>query len=270
MNDLTAIDPIEQQRLKEKMGIETNTSADRVPMLKVNLDFEDDAGNELKPGTIYLKDHEPTVYAKEFKLRVLGHHYQYIEYSPELKKTVCKTTINKSFNQDFLDTRGSTKCGMTKPKSKMDEYEKERFKNVTCFRMVRGLVSFEGTDASGNTHHVENQPVILMLKGSNFMPYDEEVVRKLPKGTSAWDYWLNVKLERRKNGSVTYYVYHYDFDPAATLPLDQRTADTIKVFSEMVDRENSRIMESHYKAIEERNSGAYEPAEDDSLDADFE
>jgi hypothetical protein len=270
MNDLTVIDAAEQQRLKEMMGMETRSQSDRVPMVKINSDFEDDEGNELKPGTIFLRDHEPLAYTKEFKLRVLGQHYQYIEYNPEQNKTVCKTTINKSFGHEFLDTRGTRKCGMTKPKSKMEEYEKKRFENVTCFRQLRGLVSYEGQDKYGNTHVIENQPAILLLKGSNFMPFEEEVVKKMPKGSALWDYWLNVSLERRKNGSVVYYVMHYDFDSSQVQPFDAMTADTVKAFAAMVDRENDRILNAHKEAVAERSSGDYEVAEYDDLDSDLE
>ena len=172
MNDLTVIDPVEQQRLKEAMGVSVGSdNVERVPMVKINSDFEDDNGNEIPPGSIYLRGEEPLTYAKNFKFRVLGHHYQYIEYDPEKGATVCKTVINKKIGQDFLDTRGTVKCGMTKPKSKMEPYEKERFKNVTCFRELRGLVSYDGVDAKGNSKTIENQPAIILLKGSNFYAF---------------------------------------------------------------------------------------------------
>lgn len=272
MNDLTVIDPAEQQKLMEMMGMSTGGSeqSDRLPMIKINTDDEDENGNELPRGTMYLRGMDPSVYAKEVKIRVLGMHYQYIEYDPDQNKTVCRTTINKSFNQDFLDTRGTTKCGMTKPKSKMEAYEKERFKNVTCFRQLRGLVSYEGVDAKGNTVSVENQPMIMLLKGSNFMPFDEEVVKKLPRGSAVWDYWLNVSLERKKNGSVTYYVMHYDFDASAVNSFDSDTAATVRRFAEMVEDENSKIISSHKKALTDRDTGNYEVAEYESLEADFE
>lgn len=274
MNDLTVIDAAEQQRLKEMMGVtvDSNSGTERVPMVKINTDTEDDEGNEIRPGTIYLRDNDPVVYAKEFKLRVLGQHYQYIEYNPELNKTVCKTTINQSLmkKHDFLDTRGTRKCGMTKPKSDMEEYEKKRFQNVTCFRQLRGLVSYEGTDKHGNPKTIENQPAILLLKGSNFMPFEEEVARRLPKGSTFWDFWLNVSLERRKTGSVVYYVMHFDFDPSDVQPFDPKTAETVRAFADMVDRENERIIEAHKEAVSARTSGDYEVAEYEDLDSDLE
>lgn len=273
MNDLAVIDPVEQQRLMEMMGVTASTGSnqqgDRVPIIKINTDDEDENGNEIPRGTMYLRDHDKIAYAKEIKVRVLGQHYQYIEYDPAVNKTVCKTTINKSFNQDFLDTRGTLKCGMTKAKSKMEEYEKKRFENVTCFRELRGLVSYEGVDAQGNTVTIENQPMIMLLKGSNFMPFEDEVMKKLPSGAAVWDYWFNVSLERRKNGSVVYYVMHFDFEPDAVHPFDSKTAETVKRFAEMVESENRRIVDQHKKAISDRDSGDYEVEDYEDLEADF-
>ena len=63
MNDLTVIDAAEQQRLKELMGVTVDSSSgtERVPMVKINTDPEDDEGNEIRPGTIYLRDNDPVV-----------------------------------------------------------------------------------------------------------------------------------------------------------------------------------------------------------------
>jgi len=271
MNDLAVVDPREEQRLKEMMGVvPEEQSNDRVPKVKINLDDEDEAGNELTRGTMYLRDHSEISYAKNIKIRVLGQHYQYIEYDPELNKTVCKTLLQKNFRQEFLDTRGTSKCGMTKPKNSMEQYEKERFKNVTCFRQLRILTSYEGVDASGKTVKIENQPAIMLLKGSNFMPFEDEVVKKLPKGASVWDFWINVTLERKKNGSVTYYVMHYDFDASSVAPFDIQTSETVRTFADMVEKENSKILKAHKTAISARSAGEYPVAEYDNLEADFE
>lgn len=271
MNDLSVIDPVEQQRLKEAMGLATNTgNATVLPRIKINTDFEDDDGNEIPPGSIYLTDVDKTVYGKNFKFRALGNHYQYVEYDPEQNKTVCKTTINKSMFEDFLDTRGTMKCGMTKPKKKMEAYEKERFKNVTCFRQLRGLVSYIGVDAQGNEHIIENSPAIILLKGSNFMPFEDEVVKKLPRGSDPSDFWLDVSLERLKNGSVVYYVMHFKFDVTKPLPWDSKTTDTVRVIADMIKGQNEKIREAHRQAIDSRSSAAYEVQEYDDLDSDFE
>ena len=273
MNDLTIMSAVEQQKLQEMMGLSQGQS-DRVPMLKFNTDTENESGQELQAGTFYLKDQDTLAYSKNVKIRVLGHHYQYIEYSPEQKKTVNKTVINKNFGQEFLDEKGTIKCGMTKPKSQMEPYEKERFKNVTCFRQIRGLVTYTGfTAGSSETRQevvVEDQPMIMLLKGSNFMPFDEEVMKKMPRGAAPWDYWLNCSLERRKNGSVVYYVMHYDFDASSPVQFDSKTADTVRHFASQVEAENNRIRKSHDDSIANRSALNEDyDIEEGSLEADF-
>jgi len=270
MNNVAVFDATEEQRLKEAMGmIPENIQSDRLPLLKINTDDENEDGQAIPRATMYLRDVADISYAKDIKIRVLGQHYQYIEYDPDQNKTVCKTLINKSFKQEFLDTRGTSKCGMTKPKSKMEQYEKERFKNVTYFRHLRVLVTYKGVDAEGNSVTVENQPALMLLKGSNFMPFEDEVVKKLPRGASLCDFWIDVSLERMKNGSVTYYVMHYKFDASKVETFDTQTADTFRHFASMVEGENTRILDQHKSAIISRSAPTYEVPVDASLEADF-
>ena len=98
MNNVAVFDATEEQRLKEAMGmIPENTQSDRLPLLKINTDDENEDGQEIPRATMYLRDVADISYAKDIKIRVLGQHYQYIEYDPDQNKTVCKTLINKSF-----------------------------------------------------------------------------------------------------------------------------------------------------------------------------
>ena len=251
--EVATIDAAEQQRLAEMMGAKKEQSGG-VPLLKINIRHEDSDDRPIPAGSFYLTDQDEAVYAKEVKIRPLGQHYQYVEYDPDLEQVVNKTVINRSFREEFLDIKGTTKCGMTKSKSKMDEGEAKRFKNVTCFRQLRVLVSYTGKTAEGEEVTVENQPALMLLKGSNFMPFDEEVMKRMPKDREIWDFWMDVSLSKHKNGSVTYFVAHFEPDFANPAPLDGDTVDTIKHFASMIESENRRIIDQHNEAVRARVS----------------
>ena len=128
------------------------------------------------------------------------------------------------------------------------------------FRQVRCLVSYEGKNAKGETVKVEPTPAILMLKGTNFNPFEDEYLKRLPKGSNFYDYDCEVTAEELKNGSVYYYVMHFKPNLSQSLPLDQKTFDTMKVLAGMIERENDMIDSMHNKAL--RNQHADESAID--------
>jgi len=273
--EVATIDPAEQARLAALMGADpaAERDANRVPMLKTNTDLEDNMGRSLPHGAFYLKGHGEPVYATSVKIRVLAHHFQYIDYDPEQKKVANKTLLVTSFQQELRDMKGGIRCGRPDGKvwREMDADARKKYGNITCFRQLRCLVSYTGKTADGEEKTVENVPAILLLKGANFMAFDEEVVRQIPSGRRLWDFWIDVTAEKKKNGSVIYYVMHYKPDFATPAPLDQTTAETIEHFALLISEENKKIDEAYNKALNDLqgDADAY-AALDDDLDSDLE
>ncbi len=253
MNLPMTIDADEIAALRRSMGVDP--SADRgmqLPELKVMHDDEDENGVALPKGSFYLKGHgTENVYSKEVNIRVMSHHFQYVDFDGEAKKVRNKTILATSFRSDFPDIRGTLRCG--RPSSKvfkeLGDAAKKKYETITCYRIIRGIVSYEGKTQSGEVVKIENVPFIVRLKGSNFMGFDEEFASKLPSGRDLWDYWTTLSLERKKNGSVTYFVFHYAPQFNSPAVFDMPTVETIRAFSAMVGGENDRIMESHRKAL---------------------
>lgn len=274
MNLPATIDAEELNNLRRAMGVDPNADRNpQLPQLKVNSDDEDADGNPLPRGQFVLKGKNPAIYAKEVKIRVMAHHFQYSDYDAESRKMRNSTILATTFRSDFPDMRGTLRCG--RPGSKvfkeLSDDQKKKYESITCFRIIRGIVSYTGTTASGETVVVENEPFIMRLKGSNFMGFDEQFASKLPAGRDLWDYWVTLSLEKKKNGSVTYFVLQYAPDFAAPAPFDMPTVETIRAFSAMVSQENERIMTSHRKAL----TRTYEDEEVydgvvDGLEGDFE
>lgn len=271
MNLPTTIDADEIAALRRSMGVDP--SADRgmqLPELKVMLDDEDADGKRLPKGSFYVKGHgTENVYAKEVNIRVMAHHFQYVDFDGEAKKVRNKTILATSFRSDFPDVKGTLRCG--RPTSKvfkeLSDEAKKKYESITCYRILRGIISYEGETQSGEKVKIENVPFIVRLKGSNFMGFDEEFASKLQSGRDLWDYWTTLSLERKKNGSVTYFVFHYAPQFQTPAIFDMPTVETIRAFSAMVGGENDRIMTSHRTAL----TKAYETDEVyDSIAGDLE
>lgn len=253
--EVAAMDPAELKRMQEMMGVTASEGGGGTPLLKINSLDEDDNGKELPKGTFFLNK-SPIAYAKEVTIRVLGVHYQYLEYDPEAGKLVNRTIIVPNMQHEMLDEKGTTRCGMPMGKSKMDPEMKERFKNVTAFRQLRGIVSYTGKDLDGNEVTHENEPFMMSLKGSNFMPFEDDVVKKLPFGRAIWDFNISVNLERHKNGSVVYYVARYTPDFSTPLPLCAKVSESVNEIATQIRSQNQKIRDKHEEAIRQRQSDA--------------
>lgn len=239
----------------QEQASDNEGSNDFLPVLKLNWEDEDDEGNELRKGTFFIAGKGDKVYAKSVKIRPLSNMFQWLDYDVEEQQVVNRTVMINSMRQEAPDERGTVRCG--KPTSKIlsaDPELKEKYKSITCFRNVHCLVSYEGTTASGAKTTVENVPAVLRLKGANFMPFDEEVVRALPHNGKLYNYACDVTTERKKNGGVTYFVMHFKPDIANPLALDEPTVDTISHILKMVEGENKTIMERHKNSLMDRQT----------------
>ena len=268
MGDLAVVDQAKVNALAAVLGASQQSSSaggnsDRLPMLKISSD-EDAQGRETKPGMFYVAGTgEDAVYAKTVKVRPLSQLFQWIQYDPEENKVANKTLMIPDFKQEPRDMKGGLRCG--KPVSKvlreLSKEEQNKYKDITCFRQVRALVSYEGTTVDGDKKTIENLPVILMLKGSNFNPFEDEYVKVLPRGKNLYDYWANVSTEKRRNGSVTYFVMHFEPDLSSPAVVDPDTYDTLLHIAEMVKNENTMINNAYQKSVREAQ------IDDDVLDA---
>lgn len=258
--DIAIIDQAEIDALAIELGMDPNaTNFVGLPQLKTNGDHEDMDGNPLPAGTFYVPGMEQVVYAKTVRFRPLTVTYQLSEYDQEANKMACRTVENSSHQQEFIDTRGGTYCGRPAPAvwRKMSPEEKKPYEAITAFTILRGLVSYEGKTADGEEAKVENQPVIARQKGVNYSAFADSLGKwgaNVPKGRKTWDYWFDVSLTKKKNGSVTYFEWAFAFDPASPVPLDRDTLDTIKAFQEEI-RNLNRSVRTEYDAALSKKSG---------------
>jgi len=268
MNELATVSKSEQMEIAAAMGmgaVNDAPSNDRLPELKINYQEENDQGQELPRGQFFIKGtNQDPVFAKSVKFRPLSQLFQWLQYDVAENKLKNKTLLIPSLRQEARDMKGTLRCG--KPTSKVlreasTEVQK-KFSDIKCFRQVRGLVSYKGKTADGDTVTVENEPVILMLKGSNFNPFEDEVLKKMPRGTQIHEFWSTITANKTKgSGGNVWWVLGFDPDLKNPVSIDEDTFETIKVMHNMVKNENDRIQSAYDSAM--RN----DQLSDDAIDA---
>lgn len=249
--------------LGSKEAPRSGGSNDRLPQLKTNSKRKDPQGRKIEEGAFFLSGVDEPLYTDTVTIRVLSQMFQWIHYDPEINKVANKTLLIPNFRHEARDMKGTIRCG--KPTSKelkeLTKAKQKQYEDIKCFRQLRVLVSYEGVDADGNKGTVENEPAILLLKGANFNPFEDEFMKGIPRGANLYDYEAKVTAEELENGSVTYYVMHFAPQLDSALPLDQKTFDTMTKLAEMIVAENTMIDASYNKSLRDKSS------DDDAIEA---
>lgn len=272
MNDLVTMDAAKQRELNALLGASTDEGPTRLPILKINSKRRDAEGRKIEEGQFMVTGMDETVYADTVKIRPLSHTFQWLHFDSEAKKLANKTIIVPNFRVEPIDMKGTLRCG--KPASKvMRELSKEdqkKYEDIKCYRQVRCLVSYTGKTADGDEATVENMPAILMLKGSNFSPFEDQVIKRLPQGRNIYDFWVTLTTTEHENGSVVYYVIGFEPDIGNPVPLDTPTMESMYVIADMISGENAQVKQKHNEALYNRNaSDAAIDAVGSYLDDDF-
>lgn len=266
-NQVAVIDKAEELKLASILGAVEERSTqggDRLPMLKINSKRKDDQGRKLEQGLFTVQGlADEQIYAEKVQIRVLSQLFQWLHYDPEEQKLVNKTLLIPNFQHEARDMKGGIRCG--KPTSKvlmeMPKDEQKKYEDIKCFRQLRVLVTMTGKDADGDERTIENVPAVMLLKGANFNPFNDEVVKALPKGANLYDYNIEVTAEELESGSVVYYVMHFKPNLKTKLPLDQDTYDTMVHMAKLIQKDNEYVDSQYKKAIADSQST------DDAIDA---
>lgn len=244
MNQLAVIDQAEVNNLIAQLSSGTEQEQIRVPFLKIQYEPEDKQERAVPRGSFVLSEQQEPVYAKSVKVRVLAQHFQYRQTDPDTYKTVNKTILMNDMRRgEPRDMKGGLRCGKPTGKTlaQMSDDEKKRFESIKAFRILRGIVSYTGQTAEGETVSVENAPFQMFLKGLNFMPF-EKASGTLPRGKRIQDVWFD--LSTHKEGKAFVIDFSVDYDTEA--PMNMDTVETLKVFAAMYQQEND-LIEGRYR-----------------------
>ena len=253
--ELTAVDQNEVNSLLSALNGGNNTDdVIKVPFLKVQYDSDDAQGRDVKRGSLTLSDMEEPIYADTLKIRVLAQHFQYRQSDPQTYKIVNKAILMDDMRKrEPRDMKGTIRCGRPDGKTLKtlsDEEQTQWRANVKAFRILRGIVSGQGKTADGDVVNLENKPFQMFLKGMNFLPFEDDVIKALPGSKQLHDVWVD--LTTSKSGKA--FLINFSIDHKLETVMDTDTVETLKVFYEMAKTENERIEEAYKSASWERQS----------------
>lgn len=248
--DIAVIDGSELAALAAQAGASAGYTG--IPLLRVNMNEVDDQDRELKKGTFVLPDEDgENVYAKTATIRPLTNLFRMREVDPETKKLVGRTVLVKSFREEMIDTKGSVRLG--KPSGavfkELSAERQAKYENIKTERVVYAIAELTGVTASGEERTIGPIGVQMILKGANFMGFEDEVVKKLPKQRNLFDYQITLSTEGKTNGSLRYFIIKYAFDPSSPLPTDVQTFNSLKSVLGLIDEENASVRAKYDAAL---------------------
>lgn len=235
--------------------------------LRINTDPVDDDGKPLPYGffSVYVEG-KGYVFGKPVNFRPFIQVFQYSKWDAKEKKFVNKSIMAKSFRQEIPDELGGFKCGKVAKNdlASLTEKQKEDQKAIKCYRILYGVVTFKGKTKEGEEVEVR-EPVMLKLRGKNFMPIAEEVLDVLQKQKKLmFNYNIVLNNRREKNGDTAYFVIEPSVDLTAPVDFTQADFDLLKKFQETIDLENKAVMKKYEAAL--RKNAAVTEDEDDMVD----
>ena len=264
VNDLKAFNSLSKEEIMQMTGQDDGSiiSSGTLSRLTINRSAEDDDGNQLSAGvyTVYDSSIEDRVYSikdKPIQFRPFINSYQYMEYDPNNNNYPCSSVIFKSWKDEPIDTNGGVRCGKVigKDKEQLSEAEIEAQRNIKCYRLVYGLVSFDGTTPKGEPATVDSLPVLFRVTGSNFTPIGEALKSLKGRESLMQNHLLNLKTTRKKAGSNVYYVSQISVD-SKEVEFTQKDLEHMDMFRALIEEENARVSEKYQNAVKNKESDA--------------
>ena len=264
VNDLKAFNSLSKEEIMQMTGQDDGSiiSSGTLSRLTINRAAEDDDGNALSAGvyTVYDSSIEDRVYSikdKPIQFRPFINSYQYMEYDPNNNSYPCSSVIFKSWKDEPIDTNGGVRCGKVigKDKEQLSEAEIEAQRNIKCYRLVYGLVSFDGTTPKGEPATVDSLPVLFRVTGSNFTPIGEALKSLKGRESLMQNHLLNLKTTRKKAGSNVYYVSQISVDNKE-VDFTQKDLEHMDMFRALIEEENARVSEKYQNAVKNKESDA--------------
>jgi len=275
MNNSVAVQNMDANQLIAMMGgaqtQQKSQESNLLPILRINYQEEDDNGNELKKGVFTLQGDNHDIYAKEAQFRALGDYMQYLHYSQEEEAVVNRSIIHR-MGDEPIDEKGTVRCGrpVGKELAQMAPDEKAKFKDITCFRYIYGLVSMAGKNAEGDAVSVVNVPCLFRMKGTSFMNFTREVIEPCnAKSLQFQQVTSTLTTKRHKNGSVIYFTAHFDPDFKATQELSGEDVDVMRKILTLIKDTNAQVQDKYNESLRSKQQGSQDEKLVDAVDGDY-
>lgn len=233
--------------------------------VRINTDYEveDEEGTTyaIPPGSFAVKDVDGNeVYAKTATFRPLLNRLQYRRYDPRggpdgKGATVAKTILVAALGfagEEAVDDQGGIACGKLSKKDAakgtLSAAQTLIQEQTKAYRYVYGLLTMSAVDRTGAPVELVEYPVLLRLRGVNYMPIGETFDKITSRKGSMQAYNLALSLKKDKNGDTVFFRIQIEYDAKAPLPLTQGIIDTIKEAALEVEDHNADVRKKYVKA----------------------
>ena len=261
-NNLVNIKGMSDEQIMQAIGQDDGSNlGSNIPRLAINRTPEDDDGNQLPVGHFYTYDSNigQNVFGKPVTLRPFISAMQYMHYDAEKGEYINRSIIFKSWKEEAIDILGGTKCGKIpfKERSTLTPEQLEQQRTIRCYKLVYGLLSFkDGKTAQGNSHNIENLPVLYRVTGTAFSPVSAALDQLKKRKKLMFNCTFSLETKRQKKGGNVFYVPEIGVNADANLQLSDADMETLKVFQESIDTENAEVVDAYNTAKTKKANGS--------------
>ena len=268
-NNLVNIKGMSDEQIMQAIGQDDGSNmGNNIPRLAINRTPEDDDGNQLPVGHFYTYDSKigQNVFGKPITIRPFISAMQYMHYDAEKGEYINRSIIFKSWKEEAIDILGGTKCGKIpfKERSTLTPEQLEQQRTIRCYKLVYGLLSFkDGKTAQGNTHSLENLPVLYRVTGTAFSPVSAALDQLKKRKKLMFNCTFSLDTKRQKKGGNVFYIPEIGVNADVNLQLSDIDMETLKVFQESIDTENAEVVDAYNSAKTKKANGS------DKVDAEI-
>ena len=268
-NNLVNIKGMSDEQIMQAIGQDDGSSlGTNIPRLAINRTPEDDDGNQLPVGHFYTYDSNigQNVFGKPVTLRPFISAMQYMHYDADKGEYINRSIIFKSWKEEAIDILGGTRCGKIpfKERSSLTPEQLEQQRTIRCYKLVYGLLSFkDGKTAQGNTHSLENLPVLYRVTGTAFSPVSAALDQLKKRKKLMFNCTFSLDTKRQKKGGNVFYIPEIGVNADTNLQLSDTDMETLKVFQESIDTENAEVVDAYNSAKTKKANGS------DKVDAEI-
>ena len=260
-NNLVNIKGMSDEQIMQAIGQDDGSNmGTNIPRLSINRTPEDDDGNQLPVGHFYTYDSNigQNVFGKPVTLRPFISAMQYMHYDAEKGEYINRSIIFKSWKEEAIDILGGTRCGKIpfKERSTLTPQELEQQRTIRCYKLVYGLLSFtNGKTAQGNAHNVENLPTLYRVTGTAFSPVSSALDQLKKRKKLMFNCTFTLNTKRQKKGGNVFYVPEIGVNAEENLQLSDMDMETLKVFQDSINAENTEVIAGYNKAKNSKANG---------------
>ena len=105
-----------------------------------------------------------------------------------------------------------------------------------------------GTTSNATAQSVENLPMLYMVTGTGFSPVSAALDQLKKRKKLMFNCTFSLDTKRQKKGGNVFYVPEIGVNADENLKLSDTDMETLKVFQESIDAENSEVIDAYNKA----------------------